>query len=163
MRKNNRKSSQKKSNKNNPNSKKVNTINTSNLSVMWTEKMGMVGTFQVYEKPDLREVASMLLDAAPSERGYVTAHKTKSGYTFVMEGGYSVKIAKFADFAKLHRAEAEDFKRNAAKGLKQVEKSRARDPLQRAAADPSRHKKEIHKSRYKTDPCQSYSDRGFFS
>ena len=44
----------------------------------------------------------------------------------------------------------------------QVEKSRARDPLQRLSADPSRHKKEIHKSRYKTDPCQSYSDRGFF-
>ena len=44
-----------------------------------------------------------------------------------------------------------------------LEKSRARDPLQRLSADPSRHKKEIHKSRYKTDPCQSYSDRGFFS
>ena len=44
-----------------------------------------------------------------------------------------------------------------------MEKSRARDPLQRLSADPSRHKKEIHKSRYKTDPCQSYSDRGFFS
>lgn len=44
-----------------------------------------------------------------------------------------------------------------------MEKSRARDPLQRLSADPSRHKKESHKSRYKTDPCQSYSDRGFFS
>lgn len=120
MRKNHtRKGSQKQSTNNNTSAKKTNAINTSNLSVMWTEKMGMVGTFQVYEKPDLREVASMLLDAAPSERGYITAHKTKSGYTFVMEGGYSVKIAKFADFAKLHRAEAEDFKRNAAKGLKQ--------------------------------------------
>ena len=40
-----------------------------------------------------------------------------------------------------------------------LEKSRARDPLQRLSADPSRHKKESHKSRYKTDPCQSYSDR----
>lgn len=43
-----------------------------------------------------------------------------------------------------------------------MEKSRARDPLQRLSADPSRHKKEIHKSRYKTDPCQVILTGDFF-
>lgn len=113
MKRNFKKNSQKQS------IKKTNSVQTSNLSVMWTEKMGMVGTFQIYDNPNIKEIANDLFESASAEAGCLTLHKTKSGYTIVMKGGYSIKIARFAEFAKAHQAEANDFRRNAAKGLKQ--------------------------------------------
>ena len=98
---------------------KSNKMITSNLSVIWSEKMGMCGKFEVYQDMEPEDIAEQMLDAKQASGEYAEVHKTKKGYTFVMKEGYSVKIAKFAHFAKAHPEAANEYRRNVAKGLRQ--------------------------------------------
>ena len=96
----------------------TNQSNSNNLTVLWGEFRGNVDKFVVYEE-SIADLFSQMIHRPSDEFSYHHYHKTSKGYTFVMEGGYTLKIGKFAQFAKEHPYCADKYKRDTAKGLRQ--------------------------------------------
>lgn len=72
-------------------------MQTNNV-VLWTENNGQLLTYYIQKEVNIKELADVLLEVAPSEDKHIIYHQEKDGYLFDMGNGNTAWISGFDVF-----------------------------------------------------------------